>query len=520
MLSNKNTHLAEVTLSGDTWNSLMEASNALRHALGNALQRLPSEDWAPFLAVRAEYDQALYTAVSTVTAGTPLNIAPGLTPGCPGVTPAPTEVPPSSLELENIAERQVKLTIDAPNGDKIVCFGAALDMLTLQHVYRTLLEGHRGLDRSEGNSTPIAYLRAKASSKPWDSFELVPATDANAFPVFGRALAASPLGVVEQVDLDDEEWGAHAWVGLHRSVLPGTVVYTAPPTRSSPLNEHGPVIKIIGIGPEHRPGERGVDECPENEEGVCLEFADGFRGCYYLSDIFAFAPSPAEELLQELASYIGCGSCDRFTPEELANRARVEFDRLSHQLQTLERQISEPQAFEVLMHGEKMAFKLSGQQFTLDYAPLESSEFEFMRKMLVSAFSTFAANVSCGAQMKGLSASEARNYLHGLHAGYRFGATSDDHGYAAAHLKYGAALTDALHAGHGAEQAQAWGVASKLVTQLLATLSVLPPSEGLGPTDALPRASVMHVASQLKEAVDSYSRYVGSLGQAGERWVS
>ena len=38
------------------------------------------------------------------------------------------------------------------------------------------------------------------------------------------------------------------------------------------------------------------------------------------------------------------------------------------------------------MHGEKMAFKIGNQQFTLDYQPSEPGEFEFMANCLKQAF--------------------------------------------------------------------------------------------------------------------------------------
>lgn len=48
---------------------------------------------------------------------------------------------------------------------------------------------------------------------------------------------------------------------------------------------------------------------------------------------------------------------------------------------------------EFLMHGEKFAFKVGCQQFTLDYEPSEVGDFEFMRDMLIGAFSTFTHDV-------------------------------------------------------------------------------------------------------------------------------
>jgi hypothetical protein len=45
------------------------------------------------------------------------------------------------------------------------------------------------------------------------------------------------------------------------------------------------------------------------------------------------------------------------------------------------------------MHGEKMMFKVGVQQFTLDYEPDTQEEFNFMREMLIHAFSTFTPDV-------------------------------------------------------------------------------------------------------------------------------
>jgi hypothetical protein len=45
------------------------------------------------------------------------------------------------------------------------------------------------------------------------------------------------------------------------------------------------------------------------------------------------------------------------------------------------------------MYGKKMMFKIGGQQFALDYEPDIESEFNFMRDMLIHAFSTFTHGV-------------------------------------------------------------------------------------------------------------------------------
>jgi hypothetical protein len=50
-------------------------------------------------------------------------------------------------------------------------------------------------------------------------------------------------------------------------------------------------------------------------------------------------------------------------------------------------------AIEFGMHGKKMMFKVGVQQFTLDYEPDTQDEFNFMRDMLVHAFSIFTPDV-------------------------------------------------------------------------------------------------------------------------------
>jgi hypothetical protein len=50
-------------------------------------------------------------------------------------------------------------------------------------------------------------------------------------------------------------------------------------------------------------------------------------------------------------------------------------------------------AIEFGMHGKKMMFKVGVQQFTLDHEPDTQDEFNFMRDMLVHAFSTFTPDV-------------------------------------------------------------------------------------------------------------------------------
>jgi hypothetical protein len=54
--------------------------------------------------------------------------------------------------------------------------------------------------------------------------------------------------------------------------------------------------------------------------------------------------------------------------------------------------------FSCFMRGQKMAFKIGNQTFTLDYEPDETEEFDFMRDMLANAFSTFTPDVKTAPQ--------------------------------------------------------------------------------------------------------------------------
>jgi hypothetical protein len=51
-----------------------------------------------------------------------------------------------------------------------------------------------------------------------------------------------------------------------------------------------------------------------------------------------------------------------------------------------------------LMRGQKFAFQIGNQRFALDYEPTEPGEFEFMRDMLINAFSTFTPDVKAAPQ--------------------------------------------------------------------------------------------------------------------------
>ena len=74
-----------------------------------------------------------------------------------------------------------------------------------------------------------------------------------------------------------------------------------------------------------------------------------------------------------------------------------EYDRAIITLRTALEQQAEPVAVKhgviFLMHGEKMAFRIGNQQFTLDYQPSEPGEFEFMRDAIIHALSHFTPSV-------------------------------------------------------------------------------------------------------------------------------
>jgi hypothetical protein len=108
-----------------------------------------------------------------------------------------------------------------------------------------------------------------------------------------------------------------------------------------------------------------------------------------------------EETVKNL---INCGTCGYpLTPEErttlvekdgvMVKPAPVQEPVNLHQVLTDPE--NQPNQFGVKfgMHGEKMMFKVGWQQFALDYEPETQDEFDFMRDMLVHAFSTFTHGV-------------------------------------------------------------------------------------------------------------------------------
>ena len=61
---------------------------------------------------------------------------------------------------------------------------------------------------------------------------------------------------------------------------------------------HGKISKVIGVGLEYRPDEHDRGYWKE-EDGICLEYEDGYRDCFYISEIFA-THKPAEPVNQVL----------------------------------------------------------------------------------------------------------------------------------------------------------------------------------------------------------------------------
>lgn len=64
------------------------------------------------------------------------------------------------------------------------------------------------------------------------------------------------------------------------------------------------IVKIIGHGKDYRPCQHETGEWRE-EDGVCVEFADGNRECFYVSDLlYTTQPQPAKPLANEQIEYM------------------------------------------------------------------------------------------------------------------------------------------------------------------------------------------------------------------------
>jgi hypothetical protein len=60
---------------------------------------------------------------------------------------------------------------------------------------------------------------------------------------------------------------------------------------------HGRVLTVVGVGLEYRPDEHERGEW-RNEPGICLEYEDGYRDCFYISELRTAGASPEPSALQ------------------------------------------------------------------------------------------------------------------------------------------------------------------------------------------------------------------------------
>ena len=125
----------------------------------------------------------------------------------------------------------------------------------------------------------------------------------------------------------------------------------------------------------------------------------------YLRNAFAravlnAAPTQQPVLVRDLAEILGATVpevCDALAecgvPRRSTNMAVSGLEAVA--VAAMLKQAAEParQSIEFLMRGEKMAFKIGAQQFTLDYEPSDPGEFDFMRNMLTSAISSITPDV-------------------------------------------------------------------------------------------------------------------------------
>ena len=120
------------------------------------------------------------------------------------------------------------------------------------------------------------------------------------------------------------------------------------------------------------------------------ETADGIV-VYTDKEITSLRQAIAEAEKQEPVAWVCYGSGEKHD---------IDFDEddvnalpLNTMLYTHPQPKREPPDLEFGMNGEKMMFKIGVQQFNLDYEPDTQDEFNFMRDMLVKAFSTFTPDV-------------------------------------------------------------------------------------------------------------------------------
>jgi hypothetical protein len=87
---------------------------------------------------------------------------------------------------------------------------------------------------------------------------------------------------------------------------------------------------------------------------------------------------------------------DDQTPEQTARLAHLRAECVAIHKKRITLNATPPaaqKAIEFGMRGEKMMFKVGVQQFALDYEPDTQDEFNFMRGMVIHAFSTFTPDV-------------------------------------------------------------------------------------------------------------------------------
>ena len=165
--------------------------------------------------------------------------------------------------------------------------------------------------------------------------------------------------------------------------------------------------------PCKKPGD-GVDE------GVFLErLKENLRN---LPAMLAAAPAAPEQ--QEPTKECWCETCDlsrgnpmgrtrmsvcpqcgdKRCPRAKHHDSACQVAKASNAQQATKQALTDPEnqpnqyGFECFMKGQKMAFRIGNQTFTLDYEPDETEEFDFMRDMLANAFSTFTPDVKAAQQ--------------------------------------------------------------------------------------------------------------------------
>jgi hypothetical protein len=113
-----------------------------------------------------------------------------------------------------------------------------------------------------------------------------------------------------------------------------------------------------------------------------IKFDDGSHGTYMLrefADLFGYTTLPA-------------ASVQPTKDVEISNMGKP-FTVKAYVTPTAAQPAPVQEHVEFGIHDKKMMFKVGVQQFTLDYEPDTQDEFNFMREMLIHAFSTFTHGV-------------------------------------------------------------------------------------------------------------------------------